>query len=145
MRRLLGQLHSRYNRAAVEQAALAVALKPLSTVDDPEGVARAARLAERMNAIADETERGWIGRSEMGGVILTRGRRGVKQAITLDAGLMASAEGRRLDEHARPLREYVKVDYFLPGCPPPSKAILNAITDLLEGRKPAANPNVKFG
>ena len=105
MRRLLTQLHSRYNRAAVEQAALAVALKPLSTVDDPEGVARAARLAERMNAIADETERGWIGRSEMGGVILTRELRGVKQAITLDAGLMASAEGRRLDEHARPLRE----------------------------------------
>ena len=58
-----------------------------------------------MNAIADETERGWIGRSEMGGVILTRELRGVKQAITLDAGLMASAEGRRLDEHARPLRE----------------------------------------
>ena len=41
----------------------------------------------------------------MGGVILTRELRGVKQAITLDAGLMASAEGRRLDEHARPLRE----------------------------------------
>jgi NAD-reducing hydrogenase small subunit len=48
-------------------------------------------------------------------------------------------------KHARPLREYVKVDYFLPGCPPPSKAILNAINDLVEGRKPAANPNVKFG
>src|SRR6202166_3651969 len=81
MRRLLTQLHSRYNRAAVEQAALAVALKPLSTVDDPEGVARAARLAERMNAIADETEPGWVGRSEMGGVILTREVRGGKQAL----------------------------------------------------------------
>jgi DNA gyrase subunit B len=105
MRRLLQQLHSRYNRAAVEQAALLNVLKPLSTADDPEGDARAARLAERMNAIAEETERGWSGRSEMGGVILTRELRGVKQALVLDAGLMASAEARRLDEHAKPLAE----------------------------------------
>jgi NAD-reducing hydrogenase small subunit len=48
-------------------------------------------------------------------------------------------------KHARPLREYVKVDYFLPGCPPPSKAIFSAINDLVEGRKPAANPKVQFG
>ena len=42
MRRLLIGLHSRYNRAAVEQAALAGALRPLATADDPEGEARAA-------------------------------------------------------------------------------------------------------
>jgi DNA gyrase subunit B len=41
----------------------------------------------------------------MGGVILTRELRGVKAALILDAGLMASAEARRLDEHAKPLRE----------------------------------------
>jgi DNA gyrase subunit B len=105
MKRLLAQLHSRYNRSAVEQAALAGALKPLATADDPEGDVRAAELARRMNAIAEETERGWSGRSERGGVVLTRELRGVKQALILDAGLMASAEARRLDEHARPLRE----------------------------------------
>ena len=32
--------------------------------------------------------------------MLTRELRGVKQAVTLDAGLLASAEARRLDEHA---------------------------------------------
>ena len=105
MRRLLAQLHSRYNKAAVEQAALAGALKPLSTVDDPEGDVRALHLADRMNAIAEETERGWVGRSEMGGVILTRELRGVTSALILDSNLMASAEARRLDEHAKPLRE----------------------------------------
>jgi DNA gyrase subunit B len=105
MRRLLQQLHSRHHKGAVEQAALAGALKPLSAADDPEGVARAALLAERMNAISEETERGWSGRSEAGGYVLTRELRGVKQAATLDAGLLASAEARRLDEHARPLRE----------------------------------------
>ena len=105
MKRLLAQLHSRYNKAAVEQAALAGALKPLATADDPEGDVRAAHLAERMNAIAEETERGWTGRSEAGGVILTRVLRGVTSALILDSNLMASAEARRLDEHAKPLRE----------------------------------------
>ena len=58
-----------------------------------------------MNAIAEETERGWIGRVEAGGYVLTREVRGVRQAAMLDAGLLASADARRLDEHARPLRE----------------------------------------
>ena len=105
MRRLLIGLHSRYNRAAVEQAALAGALRPLANADDPEGVARAGVLAERMNAIAEETERGWSGRIEANGYILTREVRGVRQAAILDAGLIASADARRLAEHARPLAE----------------------------------------
>ncbi|MGO9421005.1 DNA gyrase subunit B, partial [Roseiarcus sp.] len=103
MRRLLIGLHSRYNRAAVEQAALAGALRPLANADDPEGVARAGVLAERMNAIAEETERGWSGRIEANGYVLTREVRGVRQAAILDAGLIASADARRLAEHARPL------------------------------------------
>jgi len=46
---------------------------------------------------------------------------------------------------ARPLNEFVHVDMFLPGCPPPAKAIVGLVTDLLEGRKPETNPKVKFG
>jgi DNA gyrase subunit B len=142
MRRLLAQLHSRYNRAAVEQAAIAGSLKPLSTVDDPEGDARAGRLAERMNAIADETERGWSGRSEMGGVILTREVRGVKQALTLDAGLMASAEGRRLDEHARPLREAFSGPgtFFRRG----DETVVSGPSELLEAVNAAGRKGVTF-
>ena len=105
MRRLLTGLHSRYNRAAVEQAALAGALTPLSSADDPQGEARAAVLADRMNAIAEETERSWIGRLEASGYVLTREVRGVRQAVILDSGLIASADARRLAEHARPLAE----------------------------------------
>ncbi len=105
MRRVLTGLHSRYNRAAVEQAALAGALRPLANADDPEGATRAAVLAERMNAIAEETERGWTGRVEAGGYVLVREVRSVRQAAILDPGLLASADARRLDEHAGPLRE----------------------------------------
>jgi NAD-reducing hydrogenase small subunit len=47
-------------------------------------------------------------------------------------------------KQARPLREFVAVDYWLPGCPPPTKAIVGLITDLLEGRKPEAG-QPKFG
>jgi NAD-reducing hydrogenase small subunit len=48
-------------------------------------------------------------------------------------------------KQARPVSEFVKVDYCLPGCPPPSKSIVTVITNLLEGRKPDANVTVKFG
>jgi len=48
-------------------------------------------------------------------------------------------------KHARPLREFVKVDFCLPGCPPPSKAIVGVINDLLDGKKPNGNLKVKFG
>ena len=47
--------------------------------------------------------------------------------------------------HARPLREFVKVDLSLPGCPPPSKTIVGVINDLLDGKKPDASLKVKFG
>ncbi len=105
MRRLLDNLHSRYNRSLVEQAALAGALKPLADPVDPEAEPRARLIAERMNAIAEETERSWSARVEAGGYALTREVRGVRQAAILDAGLLASADARHLDEHARPLSE----------------------------------------
>ena len=105
LRRQLDGLHSRYNRALVEQAALAGALRPLSGADDPEGEARVELLADRMNGIAEETERGWNARLDANGYVLTREVRGVRQAAALDAGLLASVDARRLSEHARPLSE----------------------------------------
>jgi len=48
-------------------------------------------------------------------------------------------------KQARPLREFVKVDLCLPGCPPPAKTILAVLTDLLDGKKSSANLSVKFG
>ena len=46
---------------------------------------------------------------------------------------------------ARPVREFVKVDLHVPGCPPASKAILSVLSDLLAGRKPDASAKLKFG
>lgn len=62
-----------------------------------------------------------------------------------DGGTMPANGVPPLLKHARPVREFVKVDLSLPGCPPPAKTITGVITDLLEGRKPEANLAVKFG
>jgi len=36
-----------------------------------------------------------------------------------------------------PLHEVVKIDYFIPGCPPPADAFWEALTALLSGKEPA--------
>ena len=42
----------------------------------------------------------------------------------------------RLLNRVRPIQEVVKVDYFLPGCPPPADAFYELGMALLEGREP---------
>jgi DNA gyrase subunit B len=105
VRQVLAQLHSRYDRVAVEQAAIAGALKPVGLVSDAESDRLAADIAHRLDALSDETERGWIGQVENGGYVFSREVRGVRQASVLDAGLLASAEARRLSEHSASLKE----------------------------------------
>ncbi|HET6374624.1 MAG TPA: DNA topoisomerase (ATP-hydrolyzing) subunit B [Methylocella sp.] len=103
VRHLLAALHSRYDRQAVEQAAIAGALKPVSPGDEAEAAATAAAIAGRLDELAEEMERGWQGTVEQGGYVFSRELRGVRQVVSLDAGLLASAEARRLNEHAQPL------------------------------------------
>ncbi|HMK43346.1 MAG TPA: hypothetical protein VK445_04355 [Dissulfurispiraceae bacterium] len=46
---------------------------------------------------------------------------------------------------ARPLHEFVSVDVFLPGCPPPADAIFFVIAELLAGRMPDLTGKTRFG
>ncbi|MEA2833316.1 MAG: gyrase subunit [Methylobacteriaceae bacterium] len=103
IRHILTQLHSRYDRRVVEQAAIAGALKPLGTLPQEEAQWRANDVAERLDALADDMERGWEGRLEADGYVFTRELRGVTQAAHLDTALLASTEARKLDEHAAAL------------------------------------------
>jgi DNA gyrase subunit B len=103
VRQNLHNLHTRYDRRIVEQAAIAGALRPID--GDDEAGAFAREIAARLDRVADELERGWTGHIEGGSYVLTRELRGVRQAATLDAGLLASAEARRLNEHAALLHE----------------------------------------
>jgi len=45
----------------------------------------------------------------------------------------------------RPVHEYVKVDIFVPGCPPHADIIFDAIAALLEGRLPDLGNQARFG
>lgn len=45
----------------------------------------------------------------------------------------------------RPIHEVVKVDVFLPGCPPRADAIYFVLTELIEGRIPDTSKVSRFG
>ncbi|MDP2358391.1 MAG: DNA topoisomerase (ATP-hydrolyzing) subunit B [Beijerinckiaceae bacterium] len=105
IRQVMQQLHSRYDRVSVEQTALAGGLKAISSLGEDEAAALATVIASRLDLLSEETERGWEGRVENNGYLFSRVVRGVRQAHVLDQGLLASAEARKLDEHAVSLRE----------------------------------------
>lgn len=45
----------------------------------------------------------------------------------------------------RPIHEFVKVDVYVPGCPPPADAIYQVIADLLAGKVPDPGKLTRFG
>ncbi len=104
VRTVISGLHSRYDRTAVEQAAIAGALKP-TLPDSADGPAKAALIAERLDRIADEFEKGWSGEVRDNGYLLKRTVRGVTQVVVLDAQLLNSVDARKLDERSATLAE----------------------------------------
>ncbi|HTN80847.1 MAG TPA: hypothetical protein VMK16_14310, partial [Acidimicrobiales bacterium] len=45
-------------------------------------------------------------------------------------------------KQVHPIQDVVKVDYFLPGCPPSGEAIWQFLTQLIEGRTPQLGPEL---
>jgi len=45
----------------------------------------------------------------------------------------------------RPVHQVVKVDVFIPGCPPSAETIFYALVELLEGRTPDLSSRTRFG
>src|ERR1700744_3904149 len=79
IRSILNNLHSRYNRKVVEQAAIAGILRPEIFGDMTQGTEAANYIARRLDALAAEVERGWIGQFTEGeGFSFERTVRGVK-------------------------------------------------------------------
>ena len=44
-----------------------------------------------------------------------------------------------------PVHEAVKVDVFIPGCPPHADTIFQAVMDLLDGKTPDLSTRTRFG
>jgi NAD-reducing hydrogenase small subunit len=51
----------------------------------------------------------------------------------------------KLLKFSKPVRELVKVDVFLPGCPPSADTIYYALQELLAGRLPEFETVPRFG
>jgi len=106
IRAVLRSLHSRYNRTVVEQAAIASVLRQEIFGNPEKAKAAAEYIAKRLDALADEVERGWIGHFTEGeGFQFERTVRGVKDVAIIDHALLGSADARKLDEYAPRLQE----------------------------------------
>jgi DNA gyrase subunit B len=105
IRSILGGLHSRYNRKVIEQAAIAGVLNPGVTSDAKKGAAAADYIAKRLDALEEETERGWKGTFDENGFHFERTVRGVKEVAVIDQALIGSADARKLDGFAPSLQQ----------------------------------------
>jgi DNA gyrase subunit B len=106
IRNLLNGLHSRYNRRVIEQAAITGVLQTRVTSDPATAAAAAEYIARRLDALTDETERGWHGQfTEGAGFEFERTLRGVKEVAVIDQALLGSADARKLDEYAASLQQ----------------------------------------
>jgi DNA gyrase subunit B len=104
IRLVLNGLHTRYNRKVIEQAAIAGVLRQEMTREVKDATAAAEYIAKRLNALEDETDRGWAGRFDDEGFQFERTLRGVKEVAVIDQALLASADARKLDEYAASLQ-----------------------------------------
>ena len=98
-------LHSRYNRSVVEQGAIGGVFEPSLLLSAEKANAAAAKIAKRLDDIADEMETGWEGRFGNDGFQFKREVRGVTEVHNLDRNLLGSLDARRLNERHAHLDE----------------------------------------
>ena len=113
VRALIDNMHTRYDKDVVEQSAIAGALNA-ELMNNPEQSQVAAEyVAKRLDAISEETERGWHGSRTDEGLLFERVVRGVREVAAIDMALIDSASARRLDGYAAHLQEvYAKQPAF---------------------------------
>jgi DNA gyrase subunit B len=105
IRNILNGLHSRYNRQVIEQAAILGVLNADIVADPKKAAAAVPYIVARLDALAEETERGWQGEfGEDKGFTFSRTVRGVKEVAVIDQALLGSADARKLDEFAPTLQ-----------------------------------------
>jgi len=103
--KVVEDVHSRYARFVVEQAAIGGAFDPKLLQSAEHANAKAAAIAARLDRLSEETERGWSGILGNEGYVFRRLLRGVTEVHTLDRALIGSLEARRLNERRPHLEE----------------------------------------
>ncbi|MBM2290574.1 DNA topoisomerase (ATP-hydrolyzing) subunit B [Sulfitobacter pseudonitzschiae] len=104
LRRVLEAFPTHYPRHILEQAAIAGAFSEGAVERDLQGVAD--KVAERLNLIALEYEKGWSGRiTQDHGVRLARILRGVEEVRTLDGRILRGGEARKTGTFTQHLQD----------------------------------------
>ena len=103
--RAIDDLHSRYARFIVEQAAIVGAFDPNLLQSAAKSTEVAGEVAQRLNTLAEETEKGWEGRFGNDGYLFKREVRGVTEAHALDRALLGSLDARRIHKFQSELFE----------------------------------------
>ncbi len=104
VRNLLGRMTSRVPQRLLEQVAIAGGLNPEVLASTTEASDKVQYVAQRLDRIEHEAERGWQGKArEDGALEFFRTVRGVTETYVIDAQVVHSAEARRLDTMATEL------------------------------------------
>ncbi len=103
-KRIVQAFPTHYPPTILEQAAIAGAFVSGAADSDLQGVADA--VAQRLDLVAEEYERGWQGRiTQDKGIRLARSLRGVEEVRTLDGPIMRGGEARRMGGFTKDLQE----------------------------------------
>jgi DNA gyrase subunit B len=103
---LLERLSNHVPTSILEQAAILGALNPELLSNHEQGAQVAAYIAKRLDALAPEHERGWVGAVlDDGGLEFKRMLRGVAETHVIDGAIMRSKDARQLDEIAGRLQK----------------------------------------
>ncbi|OUS07782.1 DNA gyrase subunit B [Rhodobacterales bacterium 52_120_T64] len=128
-RTILNAFPTNYSRDILEQVAISGALIPGVLDSDPQGTANS--VAERLDLIATEYEKGWSGiPTQNGGLRLSRVLRGVEEVQVLDGSALRSAEARKLAGLTVSLQEVYATPAAL--VRKDRENVINAPSDLLD-------------
>ncbi|WP_338724080.1 DNA topoisomerase (ATP-hydrolyzing) subunit B [Devosia sp. XK-2] len=102
----INNLNTRYNRNLVEQAAIVGGLDPEGIANPEKSAETLKRVANRLDRISDELERGWSGEvTDEDALAFSRTVRGVTETHQIDRALLQSADARKLRQLAGRLDE----------------------------------------
>ena len=127
-----------------EQVDVALVEGAVSSEEDLEKIRRIRRQTRILVAFGDCAVTGNVPSMRNAFPVEDVYRRGYIETATLRPGIPDQVVPRLLPQ-VRPIHEYVPVDVYLQGCPPPADVIYGLLTDLVAGRTPDLTSQTRFG
>ena len=131
-------------KAYPEQVDVALVEGAVSSEEDLEKIHRIRRQTKILVAFGDCAVTGNVPSMRNAFTVEDVYRRGYVETATLRPGVPHEVVPKLLPQ-ARPIHEYVPVDVYLQGCPPPADVIYGLLTDLVAGRTPDLTTRTRFG